>query len=380
MKITDVRTVPVWSGTRNFLFVVVETDDGIIGVGEAGLTGREHAVIGAIEHFRPLLVGADPFRSGHLGQVLARGGFFPAQRVLSSAIAAVDIALWDVKGKAMGRPLHELFGGRVRDVVPVYGHVNPNLDGGWDAVAEAAVGLRDAGWGALRFGIPAAGGSFDPRVAVREAVELFAKVRAAVGEETELIVDAHTRLDLPEATWLCRELEPLHPLFVEDPLRCENLEAYRRLRERTGVPLAAGEQLSSKWEFRPLVEEELIDYARVDLCIAAGFTEAAKIAAMCETHHVRVAVHNPLGPVSTAAATQFNTACVPFGIQEDPLGVHAVLPDVVSGGPQWSAGARIPTDVPGLGVELDEVAAEAYPPRWVEPPHLSRADGSFTNW
>lgn len=373
MKIVDVRALPVADERRNYLFVVVETDEGVLGVGESGLVSRGLAVCGAIEHFRPLLVGQDPFRTEHLWQVLFRGGFFPGGRVLTSAIAAVDIALWDIKGKALGVPVYELLGGRVRDSVACYTHVRPG------ATVADLLRLRDEGWHALRLVLPGAG-VFEPRAAVRDALEQFAAARAAVGESTELILDVHTRLDPPEATWLCRELEPLHPLFVEDPLRSEHLEAYRALRPRTGVPLAAGEQLSTKWEFRPLVEDELVDYARIDLCIAGGLTEAAKIAALCETHQVRIAVHNPLGPVSTAAALHFNLSCPAFGIHEQTRLPETVLPEVFPTRPEWRDGALLPTESPGLGVDIDLDAAQASPARWTEPPHLTRPDGAFTNW
>jgi L-alanine-DL-glutamate epimerase-like enolase superfamily enzyme len=378
MKIVDVRVVPVRDERRNYLFVVVDTDDGVRGVGESGFVSRGLAVSGAIEHLRPLLVGQDPFRTEHLWQVMFRGGFFPGGRVLASAIAAVDIALWDIKGKALGVPVHELLGGRVRDSVACYTHVPPPSS--MDELAASCRGLVEQGWPALRLVLPARGGTFEPRAAVRAALEQFAAARDAVGESVELILDVHTRLDPPEATWLCRELEPLHPLFVEDPLRSEHLEAYRWLRQRTGVPLAAGEQLSSKWEFSSLIEGELVDYARVDLCIAGGLTEAAKIAALCETHQVRIAVHNPLGPVSTAAALHFNLCSPVFGIHEQPRLPEAVLPDVFPTRPEWRDGALQPTESPGLGVEIDLVAAEASPAAWSEPPHLARPDGTFTNW
>lgn len=379
MKITDVQAVPVWGGGgRNFLFVVIDTDEGVSGVGEAGLTGREQAVCGAVEHYRPLLVGEDPFRTAHLWQLLARGGFFPAQSVLSAAVAAIDIALWDVKGKALGVSVADLLGGPVRDVVPAYAHVEVSSGG---SVVDSTVALAAAGWRAVRLALPGDGAvPFEPRDAVRAAIAEVGAVREAVGDGVEIILDVHTRLDLPEATWLCRELEPLHPLFIEDALRCENLDAYRRLRERTGVPLAAGEQLGSKWEFRTLVENELVDYARIDLCIAGGFTEAVKIAALCETHHIKIAVHNPLGPVSTAAAVQFNLACVPFGIQEQPRLPGTVLPELFRGQSGWRDGALLPPDGAGLGLDFDRAAAAEHPPRWTDVPRLTRRDGSFTNW
>ena len=295
MKITDITAYPVWAGHRNFLFVVVDTDEGIYGVGESGLTSREQAVIGAFQDFKEVLVGQDPFRIEHIWQLLFRGGFFPAQRVLSSAISAIDIALWDIKGKALGVPIYELLGGRVRDKVVCYPH-NHSHAMEVEPLVESCLETKEQGWKFVRWGLPQDGDILEPRDAVRTAIRQFEAVRAAVGDEIDICFDVHTRLDLPDVIWLCREVEQYAPFFIEDPLRCENPDSFKTLRPRTHVPLAAGEQFSSKWEFRQLIEEEWIDYARVDMCIAGGFTEARKIAGWCETHYIKLVVHNPLGP------------------------------------------------------------------------------------
>ncbi|MCB0088351.1 MAG: hypothetical protein KDE54_10590, partial [Caldilineaceae bacterium] len=303
MKITDVQAYPVWGGHRNFLFVVIDTDEGIYGVGEAGITGREKAVIGAVENFRDILVGMDPFRIEHIWQVLFRGGFFPAQRILTSAMAAIDIALWDIKGKALNVPIYELFGGKVRDKVVCYPH-NRGHALEITPLVESCLETKEEGWKFVRWGLPQDGEILEPRQAVLTAIKQFHAVREAVGDEIELTFDVHTRLDLPDVLWLCREIESTRPFFIEDPLRCENPNSFKTLRPRTHVPIAAGEQFNSKWEFRELIEEEWIDYARIDLCIAGGFTEARKIAGWCETHYIKLALHNPLGPISSAACLQ----------------------------------------------------------------------------
>jgi L-alanine-DL-glutamate epimerase-like enolase superfamily enzyme len=379
VRITGVESYPVWGGERNFLFVVVDTDEGISGVGEAGLTGRELAVMGTVEHFEPLLVGEDPFRIEHLWQTLFRGGFFPARHVVSAALSAVDIALWDIKGKALGVPVYELLGGRVRVRVVCYPHnVEPGMDTG--ALVESCLRTKESGWRFVRWGLPQEGEVFEPYRSVRAAIEQLRAVREAVGEEIEIILDAHTRLDMPEALLLCREAEPVRPFFIEDPLRSEDPETYGLLRLRTAVPLAAGEQFGSKWEFRQLVERGWIDYARVDLCLAGGLTEAKKIAALCETHHVKLALHNPLGPVSTAACLQLNLSCPNFGVQEQPGRPGTSLTDVVPVQPEWEDGHLVPSARPGLGIEFDREAAKRHPFRMTELPHLRRPDGSVTNW
>ena len=382
MKITGVEPFPVWNGSRNFFFVVVDTDEGISGVGEAGLTGRELAVIGAIEHFKLLLIGQNPMQTEHIWQMLFRGGFFPAERILSAAISAIDIALWDIKGKALGVPIYDLLGGKVRDKVILYPH-NPDTTT-IPRLVESCLKTKAAGWKFVRWGLPQEGSILEPRRSVRLAVQQMQAVREAIGDEMEIILDVHTRLDLPDAVTLCRELEPLRPFFIEDPLRSENPDSFKTLRSRTAVPLAAGEQFSSKWEFRQLIEEEWIDYARIDLCIAGGFTEARKIAGWSETHYIKLATHNPLGPVSTAACLHLNLASPNFGVQE--WGIRGdtppapVLPDIFPVPLPWADGHLLAPTKPGLGIEFDREAARKQPFQMRELPHLRREDGSVTNW
>jgi galactonate dehydratase len=383
VKITSIEAYPVWIGYINLLFVVVETDAGLYGVGEAGLTGRELAVMGALEHLKPLLLGQEAGRIEHHWQVLHRGGFFPAQRAVNAAVSAVDIALWDLKGKALGVPIYDLLGGRVRDRVACYPYNADTPD--IPELVESCLETAEQGWRFVRFSLPERGGVFEPRWSVRQALRQVEAVRGAVGEEIEIIVDVHTRLDPPEALWFCREMEPFHPFFIEDPLRVENPACYANLRRRTAAPLAAGEQLSSKWEFRPFIEKEWIDYARVDLCLAGGLTEGRKIASWCETHQIKLAVHNPLGPVSTAAGLHLSLSCPNFGVLEKgagdlPLRSGTVLSDVVPVQVEWQDGCLLPPERPGLGIEFDREAARRHPFRMAELPHLRRVDGSFTNW
>jgi galactonate dehydratase len=377
VRITNIEALPVWGGFRNFLFVVVDTDEGISGVGEAGLTGRELAVMGAIEHFKPLLIGQDARRIEFIWQLLFRGGFFPAERTLSAAISAIDIALWDIKGKALGVPVYELLGGLARDKVVCYPH---NVGATIPELVESCLRSKAEGWKFVRWGLPEANGILEPSVAVRAAIAQFQAVREAVGDEIELAFDVHTRLDLADAVWLCREVEPFRPYFMEDPLRSESAESFKTLRPRTHVPLAAGEQYSSKWEFRQLIEEEWIDYARIDMCLVGGFSEAKKVAGWCETHYIKVAVHNPIGPVATAAHLQLHLAIPNAGVMELPRRTGTTLADVVPVQPEWRDGYLLPSARPGLGIEFDREAARRTPFRMTELPHLRRLDGSVTNW
>ncbi len=379
MKIVSVEAYPVWGGQRNFLFVEIGTDEGIYGIGEAGLTGRELAVMGALEHFKPLLIGQEAFKIEHIWQVLFRSGFFPAQRVLGAAMSAIDIALWDIKGKALGVPIYELLGGRVRDKVICYPHnAGHNMD--VQSLVDSCLETKEAGWQFVRWGLPSQGDVLEPRKSVKRALEQFAAVREAVGDDIELCFDVHTRLDLADALSFCKEVEVFKPYFIEDPLRSENPDSFKTLRPRTTVPLAAGEQFSSKWEFRQLIEEEWIDYCRLDLCLAGGFTEAKKVVGWCETHYIKLALHNPLGPVSSAACLQLNLATPNFAVQEQPVKTGTVLTDVVPEQPEWQEGYLLPNSRPGLGISFDREAAKKHPFRQTELPYLKRLDGSVTNW
>jgi galactonate dehydratase len=382
MKITNIETFAVYNGARNNLFVTVDTDEGIDGVGESGLSGRELAVIGAIEHMKPLLIGQDATRIEHLWQTLFRGGFFPANRVIGSAISAIDIALWDIVGKSLNVPIYRLLGGLAHERVVCYPHAQvPGETDDVDALVDNCRKHVAEGWKFLRWGLPQQPNDvLEPRLAVRTALKQFELVRNAVGDEIELCLDVHTRLDLPDSVRLCRESEQFRPFFMEDPLRAENPHLYRRLREQTAVPIAAGEQFAGKWEFRELIEEDLIDYCRVDLCIAGGITEARKIAGWCETHGIKLVTHNPLGPVSSAACLQLNLATSNMAVQEQPRRPGTTLTDVVPVQVDWQDGYLLPPTRPGLGIVFDRDAARKMPFQMTEPPHLHRLDGAFTNW
>jgi galactonate dehydratase len=298
--------------------------------------------------------------------------------VASSTIAAIDTALWDIKGKALGVPVYQLLGGKVRDKVNVYCHVNGNT---MEALLADGRKRFQEGWNCLRWSSDShAGGLYEPAKAVDRAIESFRVMRSELGPDVELAFDCHTRMSLPDAVRLCRGVEDYRPMFIEDPLRSEHAEGYRRLRDQSPVPLAAGEQFEGKWQFRPLIEEELIDYARIDLCIAAGLTESKKIAGWCETHMIDIAVHNPIGPVSTAACLHFNLSTSNMLVQELPRRPGESLADVIRSEHRWEDGWLIASEAPGLGLEVDWVAFAKYPFKHENLPVLHREDGSFTNW
>ena len=379
MKITSVETLPVQDG-RNSVFVYIQTDEGISGVGEAGLVRRAKAIAACVEDYAQLLIGADPLRIEDHWQRLSRGFFFPHDKIAGSALAAVDIALWDIAGKAYGVPVYKLLGGPVRDRVVCYPHMGGRTP---EQLVERCLAAREEGWKFVRFSPNIGEGDrFEPGEAVRESIRMFDAVRQALGDTVEICFDIHTRLDPADAIQLCRAVEKYRPFFMEDPIRSENTHSFRYLREHIDVPLAAGEQFSSKWEFRQFIEEDLIDYARVDLCICGGISESKKVANWAETHYIKLATHNPLGPVSSAACLNLNLAVSNVGVMEQPQRPGRAMTNVVPEQVQWENGYLLPPTKPGLGIEFNVEAARRLPyqPGGPSRPLLRRDDGSFTNW
>jgi galactonate dehydratase len=378
VKITDVRSVIFWAGFKNMLVAIVETDEGIRGYGEAGVGQYLDGVAGAIESLKQRIVGEDATRIEHLWQLMFRGGFFPGGNILGSAVSAIDIALWDINARALGVPVYRLLGGRCRDKVPVYCHIGGHSV---DGVVESAQRAVEEGWKFVRWGAPQQNQRHEPTVVLRESVAGMEALRDGLGDEVEILFDIHARLDPSDAIQLSRAIEHTRPYFIEDPIRSENVQLYRHLRQHVHSPIAAGEHYASKWEMRQLIEEDLIDFARTDLCIIGGITEARKVANWCETHQIRLATHNPLGPISAAACMHLSAAVTNQGVAEQPRRPGSTLTDLFPLQIDWQDGYLIPSDRPGLGVEFDEAVARKSPPRPVGRGHaLWRDDGSFTNW
>ena len=378
MKITDIKSFLV-SEVRNFHVVKVETDSGIYGLGEAGCFSREHAQEGAIRHFREFLVGMDPMRIEHIWQTLYRGAYYEGGRILTAVISAIDIALHDIVGKALGVPVYQLLGGACRD--KVYGFVTVGglsdpgcVDRAKEAIAE--------GWPAARFG-PCAGddsGVFDARASVAETAERFAEAYDKLDRRIALGIDFHHRLSVAEAASFCQRVPAGSLAFLEEPIRCESPEAYAALRKMTGTPFAIGEEFSSKWAFLPYIERGLANFARVDVCNVGGLTEAKKVAGWCEAHHIDLMPHNPSGPVCTAATVHLAAACNNFAWVEVQAHINESAAEAFPGMPECRGGCYPLPTRPGLGLELDETAAARYPFKLQENPHLARPDGSYTTW
>jgi galactonate dehydratase len=392
VKITDVKTFIVYvpERGRNFTFVKVYTDEGVTGLGEAGVTGKELAVRGLVETYREFLVGMDPTRIEHIWQTLWRGQFFRGGHIHGATVAAIDLALWDLRGKTLGVPVYDLLGGKTRDDVQCYCHVQqrgaPGDDRrtGIDAMVEYAKAQVAEGWRFVRYGVGEGSGSeragiYEQARALQWSVDAFATLRDALGPEVEICVDFHQRTTPTYAIQLARALEPMRPFFIEDPVRAENPSQFAYLREHIDVPIATGEQLASKWDWQLLIEQDLMDYCRIDLCISGGLTEAKKIAGWCETHYIEQVPHNPLGPVSTAACLHFDLSTPLFAVQE-LVWRPDVMPDIIQTDMQLQGGTLSSGGAPGLGVELDEEAALAHPYQPQDLLILHRADGSVSDW
>jgi L-alanine-DL-glutamate epimerase-like enolase superfamily enzyme len=267
----------------------------------------------------------------------------------------------------------------VRDRVICYPH--NRCDDGLDAFLEHARQTTAEGWKFIRFHLPSRWDVLEPRQAIRDGVAWVEAIRKNLGEDVEICVDVHTRLDPSQAIELAHALEPYRLFFLEDPIRSESTNSLRRVRAATSIPIAAGEQYAGKWAFRELIEDDLIDYCRVDLCIAGGLTESKKIAGWCETHYIRMVTHNPLGPVSSAACLALNLSTPNFGVQEHPTRPGSLLREIFPVQIEWQDGYLLPPTRPGLGIEFDREALRALPKtKPMASRRLHREDNSYTNW
>jgi galactonate dehydratase len=385
LKITAIKPYPVWVGTRNQLVVKVETDQGVYGWGESGLSSREKAVVGAVEHYREFIIGQDAMQIGRIWQEIYRSQYFEGGRVLQAAISAIDIALHDIKGKALGVPVYQLLGGKQRDLIPTFATTRSEASS--TEVVEQVLELKAQGWQAIRL-IPAGQRSdniFEPRESIAETAKWTVKCRETLGDEVVLGIDFHHRLSVAEAASYCQKMPRGTLDFLEEPIRDETPQAYEALRRLTDVPFAIGEEFSSKWQFLPYIERDIHQFNRIDVCNVGGLTEAMKVAGWSEAHYVDMMPHNPLGPICTAATIHFAAAVPNFAWLEtraspgelyhgfDDAGIFPVQPRL--SGAVYEVG-----DAPGLGVEVDEALIRKQSFKFWEAPHLRRTDGSVTNW
>ena len=384
MKITAIKPFAVWVGIRNQLLLKIETDEGIYGWGESGLSGREKAVVGAIEHFAEILIGMDPFKINHIWQLLYRSQYFEGGRVLAAAQSAIDIALYDIKGKALGVPVHQLLGGKVRDTIPTF--ATTSGEPGPEMIEQAKM-LMAHGWNAMRLS-PAHHGQpeiFEPRESIGLTAKWMVKAREALGDDVVLGIDYHHRLSIAEAASFCQKMPSGTLDFLEEPIRDETPEAYESLRNLTDVPFAIGEEFASKWQFLPYIERGIHQFNRIDVCNVGGLTESMKIAGWSEAHYVDLMPHNPLGPICTAATVHFSAAVPNFSWLEtrsSPAETHLGFDnsDFFPVQPRLVGASYPVSDAPGLGVEVNEELISAQSFKFWQAPLLRRRDGSVTNW
>jgi galactonate dehydratase len=352
-----VASLELFKVPPRWLFLKIATDEGVAGWGEPIIEGRAETVRAAVEELSEYLVGKDPFRIEDHFQVLYRGGFYRGGPVLTSAISGIEQALWDIKGKALGVPAHELLGGAAREKVRVYGWIGGDRPA---EVAELAKAQARAGLTAVKMNASEELHYVDSHAKLDAAVARLAAVREACGPDFGIAVDFHGRLHRGMAKVLAKELEPYRPMFIEEPVLPENGEGLREVARHTTVPIAVGERLYTRWDFKGVLTDGYVDIVQPDLSHAGGILETRKIAAMAEAFDVAVAPHCPLGPIALAASLQLD-ACTPNAfIQEQSLGIHynsgGDLLDYLKDPSVFaydSGYARVP-EGPGLGIEVDE--------------------------
>jgi mannonate dehydratase len=402
LKIASAKVIVTCPG-RNFVTLKIETSDGITGLGDATLNGRELPVASYLtDHLIPSLIGRDAHAIEDTWQFFYRGAYWRRGPVTMAAIAAVDMALWDIKAKAAGLPLYQLLGGKCRDGAMVYCHANgttieETLEKAQDYIAQGFKAVRlQSGVPGLKstYGVSKTQKPYEPADAdlpsetvwssekyLRSVPDLFKAARDTLGWEVHLLHDVHHRLTPIEAARLGKDLEPYRLFWLEDSVPAENQANFRLIRQHTTTPLAVGEVFNSIWDCKQLIEEQLIDYIRATVTHAGGITHLRRIAALADLYNVRTGCHGPtdLSPVCMGAALHFDVSIPNFGIQEwmhHAKETDEVFPHTYS----YRDGALHPGEAPGLGVEIDEKLAAKYPYKRAFLPVNRLEDGSMTNW
>jgi galactonate dehydratase len=391
MKITGIETVVVNAVHRNWIFVKVLTDQpGLWGWGEATLEWKTRAVTGTIEDLKPFVVGQDPMRIEHLVNAMTRFSFWPLGSIGLTAVSGIEQALWDIKGKALGVPVWQLLGGRVRDSVRVYTHLmrgssakrvpNTDISAFCDAVQETV----EMGYNAVKLGFVPYTGYDAPLPSVRHVEKLAAAVRERVGDGVDIMTDFHGRPDsLDAAIAYIKAIEPIKPLFCEEVIQPDDTAGMADIARRVDCPLATGERLFTPREFAEVAQTRAVAYIQPDLAHCMGFTGGRKIAAIAEAAHMGVCPHNPMGPVAGAVALNFDVATTNFVIQEEAVGIVPHFEEICSLYPlKLNKGSWEVPEAPGLGIEIDEKAAAKYPfaPEVIPALESVLADGRIANW
>lgn len=402
MKITS-ASVNVCSPGRNFVTLKIETDQGIYGLGDGTLNGRELSVVSyLVEYVIPCLIGRDPFETEDIWQYLYRGAYWRRGPVTMAAVSAVDVALWDIKGKALNTPVYNLLGGKSRDGVMVYAHAN-GLD--LEQTVESVSKRVEDGYLAVRaqsgipglgatYGVPQDGQNYEPAQRglpsentwstekyLRHTPLLFGKLRDHFGDDLHLLHDCHHRLTPNEAARLGKDLEPYRLFWIEDPVPAEQQEGYRRIREHTTTPIAVGEVFNTVWDAEGLIRNQWIDYLRMSVSHGGGITHLKKAADFADMYHVRMGCHGAtdLSPVAMAAALHFGLAAHNVAIQEH-MPHTAETDEVFPHHYSFRNGYMYPGDAPGLGVDLNEELAATHKYQRAYLPINRKLDGTLVDW
>ena len=376
MKIVDVKPFVVDCFRTNWAFVKIYTDEGITGVGEGTLEYKEKAFLGALEHIKDYLIGQDPRDIEKHWHTIYRDAYWRGGPVLMSALSAVECALWDILGKSLNVPVYTLLGGKYHDKVRIY--VN-----GWFAGAKEPEEFAEKARIAVKRGVTAM--KWDPfgknylqisNAELNKALRNVAAVREAVGDEVDLLIEGHGRFDVPTATRIAKELLQFKPMFFEEPVPPDNLEAFAAVRAKSPVPISAGERLYSRWDYRKLFDIRAADYIQPDISHAGGISELKKIAAEAETRYIPFAPHNPSGPVANAATLQLAAACPNFTILEIMYSDVDWRRDVTNESLEYKDGYITIPSKPGLGIEINEEECLKHP---YQPHTLRHYTGQLTN-
>lgn len=367
IRITKLETFKV---KPRYLFLKMHTDQGIIGLGEPIVEGRADTVATAVQEIAPYLVGKDPRRVMHHWQAIYRHAFYRGGPVLTSALSGIEQAMWDIKGKALGVPVYELLGGPTRQRIKVYKHA-----GSVENIKQAtSMGFTMFKTGVLN---QRQSGVIASKRFIDEAVARFASLREAAGDDAEIGIDFHGAISPQNAAILIKELEPFKPLFIEEPVQCQNVDVMAQLAKKTHIPIATGERIFTKWGFREILEKGAATILQPDLCHAGGIFEGRLIAGMAEAYYASIAPHNPLGPISLACGLQLAASIPNFLCQEQVTLGEGYLKE-----PFQVEDGHIPLPTkPGLGIELDEDAlADKLGHDWKNPETYLNSDGSVVDW
>lgn len=376
MKVTDVKAFVVDCFRTNWVFVKVYTDEGITGVGEGTLEYKEKAFLGALEHIKEYLVGKDPRDIEQHFHMIYRDAYWRGGPVLMSALSAVECALWDILGKSLNTPVYQLLGGKCHDKVRIY--VN-----GWFAGAKEPEEFAEKAKIAVQRGVTAM--KWDPfgksylqisNADLDKALRNVAAVREAVGNSVDLLIEGHGRFDVPTGIKIAKELEQFKPMWFEEPTPPDNLEALKAVRDKSPVPISAGERLYSRWDYRKLFDTRAADFIQPDISHAGGIAELKKIAAEAESRYIPFAPHNPSGPVANAATLQLAAACPNFCILEIMYSDVEWRKDVTNEALEYKDGYITIPDKPGLGIEINEEECLKHP---YQPHTLRHYTGALTD-